>query len=73
MKNIDLPEFGPPEDFSDFHDIVKQHEEKDLAWEAKISQISSMIPGEVKKFMEPPIKALAVLQHLSVKLIEYKE
>jgi hypothetical protein len=28
MKNIDLPEFGPPEDFLDLHDIVKQHEEK---------------------------------------------
>jgi hypothetical protein len=23
MKNIDLPEFGPPEDFTDLHDIVK--------------------------------------------------
>jgi hypothetical protein len=53
MRNIDLPEFGPLEDFTDLHDIVKQHEEKDLAWEAEISQISSMIPGQVKKFMEP--------------------
>jgi hypothetical protein len=36
MKNIDLPEFGPSEDFFDLHDIVKQHEEKDLAWEVDI-------------------------------------
>ena len=34
MKKIDLPEFGTLEDFFDLHDIVKQHEEKDLAWEA---------------------------------------
>jgi hypothetical protein len=38
MKSIDLPEFGPPEDFVDLHDIVKQHQEQDLAWEAEISQ-----------------------------------
>jgi hypothetical protein len=32
-----------------------------------------MTPGQVKKFMENPIKSLAVLQHLSVNLIRYKE
>jgi hypothetical protein len=73
MRNIDLPEFGPPEDFTDLHDIVKQHAEQDQVWETEISQVSSMILGQVKKFMEPPIKSLAVLQCLSVKLIKYKE
>jgi hypothetical protein len=32
-----------------------------------------MIPGLARKFMEPPIKALVVLQCLSVILIKYKE
>jgi hypothetical protein len=32
-----------------------------------------MTPGQVKKFMEHQIKALAVLQLLSVKLIKYRE
>jgi len=73
MKGINLPEFGPPEDFVDLQDIVKQHEEQDLAWETNISQTSSMIPSLAKKFMEATIKALAVLQRLSVKLIKYKE
>jgi hypothetical protein len=73
MRNTDLPKFGKQEDFIDLHDIVKEHEEQDLAWEAEISQISNMILGQVKKFMEPPIKAIVVLQHLSVKLIKYKE
>jgi hypothetical protein len=31
-----------------------------------------MILGQVKNFMEPLIKALAILQHLSVKIIKYK-
>jgi hypothetical protein len=73
MRNIDLLEFGPLEDFVDLHDIVKKHEEQDLAWEVEISNISSMILGQVKKFMEPTIKSLAVLQCLSVKLVKYKE
>jgi hypothetical protein len=73
MENIDLPEFGPPENFTDLHDIVKRHAEQDSTWEAEISQISSMTPGQVKKFVEHPIKSLAVLQCLSVKLIRYRE
>jgi hypothetical protein len=73
MRNTDLPEFGPPEYFTDLHDIVKRHAEQDQVYEVEISQVSSMIPGQVKKFMEPPIKSLVVLQHLSVKLIKYKE
>jgi hypothetical protein len=73
MRNIDLPEFGPPEDFTDLRDIVKRHAEQDRVCETKISQVSSMILGQVKKFMEPPIKSLAVLQCMSVKLIKYKE
>jgi hypothetical protein len=32
-----------------------------------------MILGQVNKFMEPPIKSLAFLQCLSVKIIKYKE
>jgi hypothetical protein len=32
-----------------------------------------MISGQVKNFMEPPIKALAFLERLSVKLVKYKE
>jgi len=73
MRRIDLPEFGPLKDFVDLHDIVKQHQEKVLVWEEKIYQISSMISGQLKKLMEPPIKAISVLQHLSVKIIKYKE
>jgi hypothetical protein len=62
MKRIELPEFGPPEYFIDFHDIVKRHTEKNSAWEAKVSKISSMTLGQVKKFMECPNKSLVVLR-----------
>jgi hypothetical protein len=73
MENIGLPEFDPPESFTDLHDIFKRHAKQDSTWEAEISQISSMTPGQVKNFMEHPIKALAVLQCLSVKLFKYRE
>jgi hypothetical protein len=73
MRNIDLLEFGPPEDFSDLRDIVKRHAEQDQVYETNIFHVSSMIQGQVNKFMEPSIKALPVLQRLSVRLIKYKE
>jgi hypothetical protein len=73
MRNIDLPEFGPPEDFSDLHDIVKQHEEKDLAWEVEDFTDFKHDPGSSEEVHGTPIKSLAVLQCLSVKLIKYKE
>jgi hypothetical protein len=57
MKDIGLPEFGSPEDFVDLHDIVKRHAEHDSTWEVEIAQVASMTPGQVKKFMEHPIKA----------------
>jgi hypothetical protein len=47
MKDIDLPEFGSPEDFVDLHDIVKQHAEQDLAWTIEIAKVVSMSPGQV--------------------------
>jgi len=73
MENTDLPESDPLENFVNFHDIVKRHVEKDSAREVEISQISSMTLGQVKEFVEHPIKTLAVLQCLSVKLIRYRE
>jgi hypothetical protein len=72
MRNIDLPKFCQSEDFTDLHDIVKRHAEQDQVYEMEISQVSSMIPGQVNNFMEPSIKSLAVLQGLSVRLIKYK-
>jgi hypothetical protein len=44
MRNIDLPKFCQPEDFTDLRDIVKRHAEKDQVYEMEISQVSSMIP-----------------------------
>jgi hypothetical protein len=73
MKDIGLPEFGSPEDFVDLHDIVKRHAEHDSTWEVEITQVASMTPGQVKKFMEHPIKARTTLQRLSAKMIRYRE
>jgi hypothetical protein len=73
MRSIEFPEFGPLEDFTDLHDIVKKYVEQDRVCEIEISRVSSIILGQLKKFMEPLIKSLAVLQCLSVKLIKYKE
>jgi hypothetical protein len=69
MKDIGLPDFGSPEDIVDLHDIVKRHAEQDSAWGVEITKVESMTLGQIHKFMEHLIKARAVLQHLSVKVI----
>jgi hypothetical protein len=73
MKDIGLPEFGSPKDFVDLHDIVKRHAEHDSTREAKIMQVASMTPSQVRKFMEHPIKAHTTLHCLSAKVIKYRE
>jgi hypothetical protein len=72
MKDIGLLELGPPEDFVDLHDIVKQHVERDSAWKSEITKVERMAPGQVKQFMEHVIKAPIVLQWLSVKIFKYR-
>jgi hypothetical protein len=73
MKGIGLPEFDSPEDSVDLHDIVKRHVEQDSAWGVDISHVESMAPCQIQQFMEYPIKAHAVLQQLSAKIIKYRE
>jgi hypothetical protein len=73
MKGIDLPKFGSLEDFVDLHDIVKKHAEQDSTSTTEIAKVASMVPGQVENFMEHLIKARAVLQRLSVKIIKYRE
>ena len=73
MKGIGLLEFGSPEDFVDLHDTVKRLAEQDSSWTKKIAQVASMAPGQIQQFMEHSIKARAVLQHLSAKIVKYGE
>jgi hypothetical protein len=73
MNDINLQNFGSPEDFSNLHDIVKRHVEHDLAWEAKIAQVASMTLCQVRKFMEQMIKDLTLMQRLNSKVIIYRE
>jgi hypothetical protein len=62
MRDIDLPEFGTPDDFVDLRDIVKLHAEQDSSWVAEIARVANMAPGQVQQFMEHPIKAQTMLQ-----------
>jgi hypothetical protein len=62
MRDIDLPEFGTPDDFLDLHDIVRIHVEQDSSWDAEIEKVANMELGQVQQFMEHPIKAHTMLQ-----------
>jgi hypothetical protein len=48
MRDIDLPEFGTPDDFVDLRDIVKSHAEQDSSWAAEIEKVADMVPGQVQ-------------------------
>jgi hypothetical protein len=72
MRDIDLPKFGTPDDFVDLHDIVKSHTEQDSSWAEEITKLTDMAPGHVRHFMEHPIKARAMLQQLSARIVKYQ-
>lgn len=72
MKDIKLPEFGTPDDFVDLRDIVKSHTEQDSSWAEEIAKVTDMAPGQVRQFMEHPIKARAMFQQLSASIVKYQ-
>jgi hypothetical protein len=72
MKDIDLPNFGTLDDFVNLHDIVKSHAKHGSSWTEEISKVSCIVPGQVQKFMEHPIKARAMLQQLSAIIVKYR-
>jgi hypothetical protein len=44
MRDIHIPEFDQPEDFTYLRDIVMKHTELDQAYEEEISQILTLVP-----------------------------
>jgi hypothetical protein len=72
MKDIRLPEFGTPDDFVDLRDIVKSHVEQDSSWAEEIAKVTDTMPGQVRQFMEHPIKSRAMLQQLSTSIVKYR-
>jgi hypothetical protein len=62
VKDIRLPEFGTADDFGDLCNIVKLHIKQDSAWAEELAKVIDTVPGQVRQFMEHPIKAQAMLQ-----------
>jgi hypothetical protein len=72
MKDIGLPEFGTPDDFVNLRDIVKLHIEQDSSCVEELAKVIDTALGQVRQFMEHPIKARAMLRQLSVNLVKYR-
>jgi hypothetical protein len=73
MKDIRLPKFGTPDDFVDLHDIVESHTKQDVSWAERLAKVTGHnVPGQVRQFMEHPIKSRAMLQQLSASLVKYR-
>jgi hypothetical protein len=72
MKDIFLPKFGTPDDFVDLYDIVKTHAEQESSWIEEIAKVTDMMLGQVRQFMEHPIKDRDMLQQLSASIVKYQ-
>jgi hypothetical protein len=72
MKDIRLPKFNTPGKFVNLCDIVESHTKKDSLWAAELATVIDTTPGQVKRFMEHPIKAQTVLQQLNTSLVNYR-
>jgi hypothetical protein len=72
MRDIGLPEFDTADEFVDLHDIVKSHVKQDSSWAEEIAKVVDMAPGQVQQFMEHLIKARAMLQQLSARIVKYR-
>jgi hypothetical protein len=62
MKDIRLLEFGTPDDFVDFCDIVKYHTKQDSLWAEDLEKVTDTAPRQVQRFMEHPIRARTMLK-----------
>jgi hypothetical protein len=71
MKDIELLEFGTPENFVDLRDIVESHTKQDLLLAKELTNMTDAITGQVQQFMEHLIRARTVLQQLNTSLLKY--
>jgi hypothetical protein len=62
MKDIELLDFGTPDDFVNLCDMFKTHAELDSSWAEEIEKVTYMASGQVQQFMEHLIKSRAMLQ-----------
>jgi hypothetical protein len=72
MKDIGLPDFGTPDNFIDLCDIVKSHAKKDSWWVEELVKMTDVVPGQVQRFMEHPIRARIVLHQLNSIMVKYQ-
>jgi len=72
MKDIELPEFGMPNNFVDLQDIIKSHTEQDSSRAEELVKVTDTTSSQVQQFMDHPIRAWAMIQQLSDSLVKYR-
>jgi hypothetical protein len=71
MKDVGLPEFGTPDEFTNLSDVFKMHSIQDSLWAEEWEKIADAKPRQVQQFMEHPIRAQTMLQLLNTSLVKY--
>jgi hypothetical protein len=72
MKDIELPEFGTPNNFIDLSDVFESHAKQDSLWTEELTKMIDVRPRKVKLFTEHPIRSRTMLQQLNPHLVKYQ-
>jgi hypothetical protein len=72
MKDVGLPKFGTPDEFTNLRDVFKTHSIQDSLWAKECAKIANANPGQMQQFAEHPIKAQTMLQLLNASLVKYR-
>ena len=72
MKDVGLPEFETPDEFTNQSDVFKMHSIQDSLWAEECTKVIDVMPGQVKQFVGHPIRARAMLQQLNSSLVKYQ-
>jgi hypothetical protein len=71
MKDVSLPKFSTPNEFTNLSDVFKTHSLHDSLWFEECAKFTNANPGKVKQFAGHLIRARAMLQQLNSSLVKY--
>jgi hypothetical protein len=72
MKDVGLPEFGTPGEFTNLSNVFKTHSMQDSLWAKECTKVTDAMPGQVQQLAGHPIRARAMLQQLKSSLVKYQ-
>jgi hypothetical protein len=71
MKDVGLPEFNTPDEFTNLRDVFKTHSIQYSFWAEECAKVTDANPGQVQQFVGHLNNARAMMQQLNSSLVKY--